>query len=126
MSAFERQSGMPVDLYEDDPDALAIVNSDGGVLLLAGHEAVLPGVAQAWALYNRNLTYGLGKSLVREVRELVERVMSSNNYRQIRILASDPQDYRFNRLVGFEMEGIWKRAGPDMSDIYVMCYERRH
>ena len=107
-------------------ESTTVIRRDGDPVAIFGCPPLWPGFGQAWGFVNFELAEGHGLWLTREVRKVMKHAMDKFNHRQARALCFTPEQIRWARLVGFTLEGVWKDAGPESQDVFIMVYHRRN
>ena len=117
--------GLPVPEVMD-PETTYAVYLEGIPVAIGGVPQVWEGYGQTWGVVNEPLVAGRGLWLIRQSRKALEAVVAKMNYRQVRAVCLGLDAIRFNRACGFQMEGVWRGAGPEGEDVFIMVYHRRH
>ena len=125
LNAISAESGMEIPGGQADNDKTYVIEMDGEVVFAAGAPQMWPGLGQTWTITLRDkITQPI--KFTREVKKLLDQVMAEQNYRQLRVLTIGYDGVRWNKTLGFEVEGVWKKAGPNFEDVFVLVYHRRH
>ena len=106
-------------------DTTYVIEMDGEVVCAGGAPELWPGLGQSWAItLSDKITQPI--RFTREAKKQLLKVMDDKGYRQVRGLSYRYDEVRWNKTLGFEIEGVWKQAGPNFEDVFVLVYHRRH
>lgn len=111
---------------EASAQGLTSYYSDGLLLAVTGYQLVWNGVADAFALVNRDLARGLGLELARAVRQRIGELMAGDGLHRVQA-TSDCEDRAsqvFLRATGYRQEARMRCAGPDGRDLYLYAITR--
>jgi RimJ/RimL family protein N-acetyltransferase len=107
------------DHVERSAKRLISVDRDGSLVAVMGYIEVWDGVADAFALIDREKAAGAGKELAAEVKRCIMALMRIDNLHRVQA-TSEPQDAKsrvFLRATGYKFESVMQRAAPDGSDL---------
>ncbi|MCY1296829.1 hypothetical protein D9M68_159150 [compost metagenome] len=100
--------------------------ADGLLLAVTGYQLVWKGVADAFALVNRELAHGSGRELAQAVRQRIVELMASDGLHRVQATAdcADRASQVFLRATGYRQEARMHCAGPDGRDLYLYAITR--
>jgi len=107
------------DHVERNAKRLISIDRDGSLVAVMGYIEVWDGVADAFALIDRERAAGAGKELAAEVKRRINDLMRIDNLHRVQA-TSEPQDAKsrvFLRATGYKFESVMQRAAPDGSDL---------
>ena len=116
----------PVDqavaLATNSRPSLTVVHQ-GHYLAAFGLYPIHQSAAQAWMLVNPKLRYKYAKSVLRLARKELDRwqISEAFNRVQITIEFANAGFVRWSELLGFQMEGLMRKAGHDGQDHFLMA-----
>lgn len=125
LSIVARAVGVPENVVEFRDGEAWTLRRDGIPVLVAGCVEMWPGLGQVWVVTNRDAVTGLGVWVTREMKSLLRQVSWDRGFRQMRCMCLTPKDIRWCEMVGFEMEGVWRDAGPQGQSVFIMVHHRR-
>lgn len=105
-------------------DAWAIVLG-GDLVAVIGCERSWEAHGQTWAVVDHEQARRHAIGFTREARRLLHEKSWEHDYRQVRAMCWTLPDIKWAELLGFQLEGVWKDAGPQFQDIFIMVYHRR-
>ena len=109
-----------------DPETTYAVYLNEVPVAIGGCPQIWEGFGQTWGIVNEPLVAGHGIWFTRQTRKALETVINKMNYRQVRAQCFGHKAVRFNIALGFQIEGVWKNAGPEGEHVFIMVYHRRH
>lgn len=106
---------------------LISIDRDGELIAVIGYTAVWDGVADAFALIDREKAAGAGKELAAEVKRCIVGLMEIDALHRVQA-TSEPHDVKsrvFLRASGYKFESVMQCAAPDGSDLAMFAIVRR-
>jgi hypothetical protein len=102
--------------------SLTVVHQ-GHYLAAFGLYPIHQSAAQAWMLVNPECRYTYAKSILRLAKQELDRwqISEAFNRVQITIEFTNASFVRWSELLGFEMEGLMRKAGQDGQDHFLMA-----
>ena len=125
LTTLARAVGAPANVVPFSEGNAWTLHRDGAPVLVTGVVEMWPGMGQVWTLSNHAAVQGHGVWLTRQMRTLLAKVSWDKGFRQMRCMCLTPYDIRWCELVGWEMEGVWRDAGPQGQSVFIMVYHRR-
>ena len=109
-------------LAENSRASLTVLQEDKCLAafgLCALHETA----AQAWMLVNPEYRYTYAKTILRHAKKELDRWQISEGFNRVQITIefANASFVRWSELLGFQMEGLMRKAGQDGQDHFLMA-----
>lgn len=106
---------------EQNADGLTSYHAESGLLAVIGFILISPGVADAFAVIDRDAASGQGMELANLVKSRIIALMEEFGLHRVQCTL-DPSDQAarvFLRATGYRFESVMRRGAPDKSDLHV-------
>lgn len=109
-------------LAQQAPGGLTLIKDDK-YLVAFGLYAIHPTAAQAWMMVNPYYRHSYAKTILRHAREELDRWQISEGFNRVQITIefANASFVRWSELLGFQMEGLMRKAGQDGQDHFLMA-----
>ena len=109
-------------LAQQAPGGLTLIKDDK-YLVAFGLYAIHPTAAQAWMLVNPKYRYIYAKTILRHAKEELDKWQISEGFNRVQITIefANASFVRWSEFLGFQMEGLMRKAGQDGQDHFLMA-----